>query len=234
VRHLRLSVVLCVLIAAFALPGVASAAPGDMDNDTVPDAIDNCPTVYNIDAYGGPGPALGIPQDSDGQFDSDGDGVGNSCDPTPGVPANASTTIIYHRDVVTGGPLGVLGGPRCVILSAQEFENGQPLGPPRTTACFRRFNFRTLTAPALSTEYSVLVAPPGCRPLYSSPIVVRYNGGGTWTVINVFYLCDDTLLDLPPEVLLQMVLSGQITIADFQRAIQARYFPPAPPSPRRR
>lgn len=45
----------------------ATVAPPDADNDGVPDASDNCPTVFNT-----------------AQGDADGDGIGNVCDPVDG------------------------------------------------------------------------------------------------------------------------------------------------------
>ncbi len=64
-RHLLRFGVVLGLLAAVALPGMAGAAPGDVDNDTIADATDNCPSTYNID-----------------QQDFDADGVGNTCDST--------------------------------------------------------------------------------------------------------------------------------------------------------
>ena len=58
--------------------GVASA--GDGDGDGIPDAIDDCPGVFN--------PIR--PVDNGAQADSDGDGVGDACDPCPMV---ANTTV---------------------------------------------------------------------------------------------------------------------------------------------
>jgi len=49
------------------------AAPPDLDGDGVPDALDNCPRVFN--------PVR--PLDHGKQADSDGDGVGDACDPCP-------------------------------------------------------------------------------------------------------------------------------------------------------
>jgi hypothetical protein len=50
-----------------------SAATGDLDGDGVPDASDNCPSVFN--------PVR--PLDNGTQPDSDGDGLGDACDPCP-------------------------------------------------------------------------------------------------------------------------------------------------------
>ena len=47
----------------------ADAPPLDTDHDGIPDAGDNCPTVFNPD-----------------QADNDGDGIGNACDSTPNGP----------------------------------------------------------------------------------------------------------------------------------------------------
>ena len=51
----------------------ASRAPTDCDGDGIPDASDNCPTVFN--------PIR--PVDGGKQADADGDGIGDACDPSP-------------------------------------------------------------------------------------------------------------------------------------------------------
>jgi thrombospondin type 3 repeat protein len=218
-RHLlRLALVIGLLTAAFAVPG-ASGAPGDVDNDTWADAVDNCPTVYNVDS-------------SEGQFDFDGDGLGNTCDSTPGVPANESNTIVYFRDAATGGPLAAdPNDPRCATVRFDAYVNDVLANT--NTACYRRF-VRVRLGKQTAHVYATLTLvqePPGCRHLYSDPITVNYEGDGAWIVINAFFDCggDIPLLELPPEVLLQMYLSGQITIEQLQQAwavLASRYFAP--------
>jgi len=66
--------------------GVASA--GDSDGDGVPDASDNCPTVFN--------PIR--PMDNGMQGDADGDGVGDACDPCPLDAGTTSCTAVNPAD----------------------------------------------------------------------------------------------------------------------------------------
>lgn len=67
------------------------AAAGDMDGDGVPDASDNCPTVFN--------PVR--PMDNGMQPDADGDGVGDPCDPCP-RDANSTTCTGFDPNDTDG------------------------------------------------------------------------------------------------------------------------------------
>ena len=73
---------------------IIDGPPGDMDNDMVPDEMDNCPTVPNPDQANEDGDKFGDACDpcpidkNDNPVDSDGDGVADPCDPHPNTPGD--------------------------------------------------------------------------------------------------------------------------------------------------
>ncbi|HUN80314.1 MAG TPA: thrombospondin type 3 repeat-containing protein, partial [Phycisphaerae bacterium] len=58
--------------------------PGDFDGDGIPDGSDNCPTVYNPDQTDTDGDGIGDCCDPDSP-DADGDGIADVCDNCPNV-----------------------------------------------------------------------------------------------------------------------------------------------------
>jgi hypothetical protein len=68
----------------------------DTDTDTVPDCIDNCPYVQNLDQTNSDTDGFGDacdncpPYDNPDQGDEDSDGVGDACDDCPFTPPGAS------------------------------------------------------------------------------------------------------------------------------------------------
>jgi hypothetical protein len=138
-------VTLLTAIIAGATPGMTGAGvhsdpcglESDIDNDTVPWCVDNCPLVRN-----------GFFEAPNNQCDTDGDGYGNACDFdinndfVVGGPDFACFTANFGK---TGHPLvacdsncdGTVGGPDFGLFTATF---GQSVGPSglscaRTTPC---------------------------------------------------------------------------------------------------
>ncbi len=178
IRLLRLGVLVGLLVTVLVLTGAAIGAPGDVDNDTIADASDNCPSVYNID-----------------QKDFDSDGAGNTCDPTPGVASlgfgDVSYTIIYFRDATTGGPLSAdLSSSRCASVRRDVYENN--VLTMTTNPCYRQFaDF--INPPTRRQTLTFSAAPAGCQAQFTSPITVNYNGSYAFEAFSVYYLCDEGL-----------------------------------------
>ncbi len=194
-------VALGVLATALALPAVSVAATGDVDNDTIANASDNCPSTYNID-----------------QRDHDADGVGTVCDPTPGVPFSDSTFfLVYHRDVATGGPLSAdLTSDRCATIHwySDNFD---------ITGCYRQF--MNLTLGSSVATFELVTAPPGCTPLWESPFTLGpKTGNGNVEVINLYYLCEaDVETSLSQLAAASTGVGPGSSLADKVAAIQDAY-----------
>ena len=74
---------------AFSNIYTGAIVPGvDSDGDGIPDAVDNCPFVFN--------PIR--PMDNGKQADADGDGIGDACDPCPLTPGVVCPGFSYNPD----------------------------------------------------------------------------------------------------------------------------------------
>jgi len=203
-RLLRLGVLVGLLCLAFT--GVAPGAPGDNDNDTIVDTSDNCVGVYNID-----------------QLNFDGDSLGNTCDPTPGVQAGESFTIIYLRDITSGGPLSADStGTRCQSASLVGYNGGVQSGI-NTTNCYRRYVTTSLFSPSQTIVFTPLSTPEGCTTSFTSPITVIWNGSGTYGTIDINYLCTNTTTTLVENLRLASVGVGAgKSLADKVALVQSQ------------
>ena len=67
------------------VPSPPGSGP-DQDGDHIENLLDNCPYIANAD-----------------QTDSDADGIGNVCDPSPALPSGGATQVVNGTPVCTGG-----------------------------------------------------------------------------------------------------------------------------------
>ena len=149
---------------ALLLAGSALADP-DADRDGVPDASDNCAKIFNPD-----------------QQDADADGIGNTCDPTPGLAADESNLVLYVRD-----------------------QDGNPL----TDACFRLTELMGVTevdsvarcadnpgylvsdlvrSGGDREEIEQTSTPPGCSGGLGEKLTHRF-APASWRTVTITYAC---------------------------------------------
>lgn len=151
------------------------AADLDSDLDGYLDSEDNCPAVFNPD-----------------QEDADNDGVGNTCDQTPGIAANESWLVLYLRDQ-EGRPVS----GACFKLS--EYRGAALVG--ETEDCT---DASTDTAGYIFSalgpgngdreELVATTAPPGCQAGSPSSLTHRFTGGA-WQVATVRFSCGKSFTD---------------------------------------
>ncbi len=152
--------------AILLLAGNASAdhgGPTDRDGDAYPEERDNCPGVFNYD-----------------QIDSDGDGRGNACDDSKGIPPSISYHIVYFRDQ---------NGRHtpCVKFRYTRFIGTEV--QLRMELCDRVFTeYTPESAPAnYRTEIEQLSPPQGCTGGFGT--LHDSFSPGAWRVVNVTYRC---------------------------------------------
>jgi hypothetical protein len=158
--------------AVLVLAGSASATH-DTDGDNVDEEVDNCPAVFNAD-----------------QVDSDGDGRGNTCDDSKGIPADSSGFVVYFRDQ---------NGRHtpCVTTRMTQYLGTEVQG--RFEGC-AIFLFGQLWDPDVSVdriEVEQLAPPEGCTGGFAAPIVFRYSPQA-WHVVDIRYRCGTSGTPIPP------------------------------------
>ena len=159
---------LCAIsLAVLLLAGSASAhhgGPNDTDWDGYPEERDNCPGVFNYD-----------------QIDSDGDGRGNACDDSKGIPASISYHVVYFRDQ---------NGHHtpCVTIRYTRFVGTEV--QLRQENCVSVFTeFTPDSAPSgYRTEIEQVAPPQGCTGGLTGTLHDSFSPGA-WRVVNVTYRC---------------------------------------------
>jgi hypothetical protein len=149
-------------LGVLVLAGSASATH-DSDGDGWPEERDNCPGVFNAD-----------------QIDDDGDGRGNTCDDSKGVPDEYSRFIVYFRDQ------NGLQAP-CVKIRLTQYAGTEVQQRVESCALVVTEGIAD-TAVEDRLELEQLALPQGCTGGFTSPLIHRYSPAG-WNVVDVRYRC---------------------------------------------
>lgn len=166
----RRVVVLVVLTATLAVAGAARAEV-DTDFDGVFDSEDNCPLIYNPD-----------------QANDDDDDLGNTCDPTVGVPPEESWTVFYVRDQ-EGRP----AGDACFDIS--EYLDSELTDEGSVCAGASGYvGFFMQAGVANRQEIIQTSLPDGCSGGRSRKYTHRFTEG-SWQIVTLRYRCGVTVTD---------------------------------------
>lgn len=142
------------------------AITDDGDLDLVSDEADNCPSVYNPE-----------------QDDSDEDGTGSSCDPTPGVEADESHVVFYLRDQDRLA-LGEVCFEVTEVRTDETLEPADVCVEPAAPGDF----VTSLDPETVRLEIAQTAAPPGCRGGLRGKQTYGF-APGAWRVVDLRYTC---------------------------------------------
>jgi len=141
-------------------------APGDEDGDSVPDAQDSCPRIFNP-----PRPVDGLVQ-----ADADEDGLGDACDPCPLDPGSTCTVadpFDEDGDGVDNLHDNCPGEPNAAQLDSDEDGRGD-----LCDACPFEANPGLAPCPATIPEIRQGIFPPGHRVRVHGAQVIAHNASG--------------------------------------------------------
>jgi hypothetical protein len=163
------------LMAMLVLPG-AAFADVDTDLDAVLDPDDNCPQIFNPE-----------------QDDADDDGVGSSCDPSPGVPAEESWVVLYLRDQ-EGRAVSDAASDVCFgvvdYLGAAVIDDSVVCSPPDAGYVLLNLNTGEADRQVITQESQ----PEGCSGSFPPSVEHRFTPG-LWRVMTVRYRCGVSFSD---------------------------------------
>ena len=160
-----LVILLAFGFAILLLAGRASAdhgGPNDTDGDAYPEVRDNCPGVFNYD-----------------QIDSDGDGRGNVCDDSKGVPPGASWFVVYFRD--QNGRHAPCVRVRFTLFVGAEVRQ-------RSETCAQVITHLENIPSDARVELEQLALPLGCTGGFTGALRHTFSPGG-WNPVTVTYRC---------------------------------------------
>lgn len=161
----RIPLLAFVALALTLIGGAAGAGP-DRDLDGFADDEDNCATIFNPD-----------------QADENEDGVGNTCDSSPGIDPDESKIVLYLRDQ-RGRPTP--GG--CFEATIGEAGGGEQTREACDDETQPGWAEVDLTAGENSVAFEQDELPPGCAGGLTG-MVSRPFEGGAWQVVDVRYRC---------------------------------------------
>lgn len=148
-----------LVAAGLVLSPVGAAQKPDSDGDGFPDDVDTCVSVFNPDGQN----HVALPTMN---WDWDGDGIANACDPTPGVPATIIDTHVYFH-AKDGSEIA--NGLGAAVM--YHFTDGKDRGPATCSGCVTFGIYRDNSGViATSADLTVTRLPEGCTNPQPAPL----------------------------------------------------------------